>query len=70
VRRLWSLVSALTVTALGVAGCSADSAAPSAPVAAANAETGGISLPIIGGGAFELARLEQGPIALWFWAPG
>ena len=27
-------------------------------------------LTLVGGGTFDAARLEQGPLALWFWAPG
>lgn len=28
------------------------------------------TLPLVGGGTFDASRLDRGPLALWFWAPG
>jgi len=62
---------------LVLAGCSADAGGPSAPTptagptsVAAVSDTGASTLPVVGGGTFDMATLDQGPLALWFWAPG
>jgi len=62
---------------LVLAGCSADAGGPIAPAPAAGpssvaaaSDTGASTLPVIGGGAFDTAAFDDGPLALWFWAPG
>ncbi len=57
-------------TTRAVAATGETTPAPSAAETTTPSVPTGETLPVIGGGAFPLEQLEQGPLALWFWAPG
>lgn len=83
-KRWWS-VAAVSLVALAACSAEVvvrEVAAPSSTPTAASTETStetstqsstetsAESLPLVGGGTFDLTQLDQGPLALWFWAPG
>lgn len=59
----------------GLTACGADGAEPPAATEAPGqtnpvTSPSGESMSVIGGGTFDTAAFDSGPLALWFWAPG